>query len=131
MLNSRQSIFLVFDTDTPPDVSLSGVITKGGLQHSLKAIRALGQDLKDVPISLQHDFSDFLNVRIRHTLVEQIAHGIYEDHAGSGPAKGLGEFFRYKSQVETALIRMSWYSPKSLRENFCVAILAAGTDLGA
>jgi len=54
------------------------------------ALGALGEDLKGVPPGGGHDFGDGHDVIVRDLVVEEIAHGVDEDHFGGAPAERFG-----------------------------------------
>ena len=84
-----------------------------------------------MPVGRDHNLGDSFSVAVRHAWLKEIAHRIYKHQLRPSPREWLSQFFRDQFQIEALLIWMALYSPKSFGECFGVAVLAAGTDLGA
>ena len=84
--DARDAVFLVLDADTPPDVGLFSGKMELRIQKTAEAIGALCKDLIGVPVGLGHDGGDGDDVIVRNEIVEEIAHGVYENHFGLPPA---------------------------------------------
>ena len=74
MLDSRQTIFLVFDADAPPDVFLLGCEPHAPAQQVSKPLRSLGEHLKGMPPRRNHDAADSLDVAVGNPVLKQITH---------------------------------------------------------
>jgi hypothetical protein len=61
--------------------------------------------------------------------VEQIAHGVNEDHAGLGPLQGLLKSLRSELKVKAAFVWVAGYASKALCKRFRVAMRAPWADL--
>ena len=78
MADPRQTILLVFNADSPPDVFLFRRKTKRPAQHLFEPFRALGEHLKRMPLGRDHDAAHGFNVAVRNALLKKIAHGIHK-----------------------------------------------------
>ena len=56
------------------------------IEKIAEALGAFCEDLISMPVGLGHDGSDGDDVVVRNEIVEEIAHGIYENHFGLPPA---------------------------------------------
>ena len=92
---------------------------------------ALGQHLVDMPVRPDHRIEDAADVWDGDVLVEQIGHGVDEDHPEFSPIQGETDPFRLELQVEALLVRMPRDAAESLREGHCIAVIGAWTYLGA
>src|SRR5713226_9179766 len=101
MLDSGKTIFPILDADAPPNVWLTCGELERAIEQPAQAFGALGKDLIGVPVGGDHDFSGSSDVFLRHVFMEEVAHGIDEDHLGGAPAKGLSELFGHKTQIES------------------------------
>jgi len=63
--------------------------------------------------------------------MEEIGHGVYEHAPGSTPAEWLRHFLGNETKVKTLFVGMAFHSAEPLRKRLGIAVLAAGTDLGA
>src|SRR5713226_915097 len=131
MLDSGETIFSIFDADTPPNVWLTCGELERGIEQPAQAFGALGKDLIGVPVGGDHDFSGSSDVFLRHVFMEEVAHGIDKNHLGSAPAKRLSELLRHQSQIESLFVGMAFNPAEAFRESLRVAMLAAVADLGA
>jgi len=129
--DAGNAVFFVFDADAPPDVRLLCREFQFGIEQGAETLGALGQDLIRVPIRFGHDGGDVHDVVVGNEIVEEVAHGIDEDHFGLAPAEGFGEFFGNEARVETLLVGMAFDAAKAFGEGFGVAMFAAGADFGA
>jgi hypothetical protein len=68
---------------------------------------------------------------LRYSFVEEIAHGVHEDHLGISPPKRLRKLLRNHPEVETLLERMTLNTSEALGESLGIAMLTTGADLGA
>src|SRR6266545_4569027 len=93
------------------------------------ACGSLGQDLERVPRCFHHHAEDSLDELVGYSLVEEVAHRVYEDHSGSSPLERGLQPLRPEPQIEPLFVGMSGYSPPSLGEGFRVAMFAAGRHL--
>lgn len=96
-----------------------------------ESIGALGEHLKAVPVRAAHDVEDALDVLDRHIFVEEIAHRVDEDAAGSAPANGVAQLFGNESKIETELKGVALHAAEPLRKRLGVAVHTARTHLGA
>src|SRR5216683_109322 len=131
MTDSWQTILLVLNADSPPDVILFRGKAKASGQQLLESLRSLRQNLKRVPLGRHHYAANSFDVVVRNTFLEKVAHGIHKHELRRPPGKRLGQLLRNQAQVEPLLVRMTFDPAKPLRKRFGVAVLAAGTDLGA
>lgn len=129
--DARDAVFFVFDTDAPPDVRLLGGEFQFGIEQSAEPFRTLGEDLISVPVGFGHDGGDVDDVVVGDETVEEVAHGVDEDHFGLPPAERFGEFFGNEARVEALFVGMALDAAETLGEGFSVAMFAAGTDFGA
>jgi len=90
-----------------------------------QTLRPFGQNLEHVMVSAPHDVEHALNECIGNPLVEQIAHAVDEDPAGSTPAQREIKTVRVKSDVGKLA------SPPALGHSLCVTELAPRGDLRA
>ena len=84
-----------------------------------------------MPLCLDHDSANRLDIVVRYAVLEKVAHGIHKHEFRRPPGKGFGQLLGNQAQVEPLLIRMTLDPAKALRKRFGIAVLAAGTDLGA
>src|SRR5271157_1222838 len=130
MLDSRQAMLAVLDTHPPPDVRQFRCIKELRLKQCLHPRRSLGQDLIRVPVGFYHDIDNGGDVLVAHSLVEQVAHRVHEDHSVARPAKWFGELVGNEAKVESLFIGMPCHSTEPLGKGLCVTMSAARTDLG-
>jgi hypothetical protein len=96
-----------------------------------QALVTLGQDLKRVPMGLSHDLEDLLEVGVRNTLVEEVAHRVDEDHSRPRPLQWLLQPLRPELQREALLVGVSRDPAPALGERLRVAVRAARRNLVA
>ncbi len=84
-----------------------------------------------MPISFIHHFKNFANVLVRHFLMKEVTHGVYEDAPGSLPFQRFSKLLGDKTKIEALLIGMTGNATPALRERLGVAVLAPSADLGA
>ena len=63
--------------------------------------------------------------------MEEIAHGVREDHLRRPPTQGLGKFLGHKLQVKALLVGMAGNAAKPFCEDLSVTVFAARADFGA
>ena len=129
--NAGDAVFFVFDADAPPDVGLLGCEFQLGIEQGAEAFGALGEDLIGVPVCFGHDGGDVHDVIVGDEIVEEVAHGIDENHFGLAPAERLGEFFGNEARIEALFVGMAFDAAESFGKGFGVAVFAAGADFGA
>src|SRR6266436_958604 len=93
--------------------------------------RALCKYLERVPRCALHRIEDAIDKILGNVLMEKVAHGIHEDHAGRAPAERLLQPLRTQSQIEASLEWMTRSTTKSFREALSIAVIASGADLRA
>src|SRR5579872_4872571 len=84
-----------------------------------------------MPRGISHDIEYALNVIHRNVLVEQVAHGVYENAPGLTPGQREMEHLWLKSQPETVRIVALTHGLEAARHSLCVAMFASGTNLRA
>jgi hypothetical protein len=84
-----------------------------------------------MPVGIDHDMNDVVDVVIRHVFLEEVAHAVYEDLPWGRPLERLVQFLGDEAQVEPLLIGMAWYATKAFSEGLGVAMLATRTDFRA
>jgi hypothetical protein len=84
-----------------------------------------------MPVGALHSVEHLVDEYARHVLVEQVAHGINEYHAGLAPAQGLLDSLWPQRQIEAKRKGMARNAAKPLREALGVAVIAPATDLSA
>jgi hypothetical protein len=84
-----------------------------------------------MPIRTRHNSNDTNNKLCRHFAVEQIAHGVDENHARHRPRKWFHELVGHKPEIKPPLVRMAFNTPESFGECLSVAVLAARAYLCA
>src|SRR4051794_40661972 len=131
MIDTRQTVLAILDAHAPPDVAQIRGEAQLAPQEVAQACRSLRQHLVLMPICSRHHASDRDDVIVWHTLMEQIAHRVNKDAAGLTPSKGLGEFFRHETEIETELIGMIRYAAKPFRKRLRITVRASRADLGA
>lgn len=119
----------VLDRDTEPYVRGRATAAIADVDKSPQQRTALGQHLEHVPIGPFHCVKHRLNMPPRYGLVEEIAHGIDEDHSRTLPSQRVTQTLGAQRQIETGFEWMTADASKSLREAFGVAVVAAGADL--
>jgi hypothetical protein len=80
-------------------------------------------------VGLCHDAQHRLDELPRYILVEQIAHGVNEDHAGLSPLQGLLKSLLSELEVKSAFVWVTGYAPKALCKSLRVAVSAPRADL--
>src|SRR5215471_8564005 len=90
--------------------------------------RAFCEDLKRVPRRTLHSAENAIDETLRNVLVEEIAHGIYENHAWRAPAERLFQPFRAQRKIEASLEWMTECTAKPFREALGITVIAPGTD---
>ena len=131
MIDSRQSVFPIFHADAPPDVLPIRPKTQPPTKQIPRPPRPLRQNLIGVPIRRDHHVRNRRRIRIRHSVLKQIAHRIDEHQLGGAPGKRLRQLLRHQPQIKPLLVRMSLDPAKPLRKRFGIAVLAAGADFDA
>ena len=101
------------------------------MEVALHERAALGEHLEDVPIGRFHGVEDAVDERAGDLLMEQVAHGVDEDHAGPLPGKRLRQPFGAQGEVEAVLEGMARHAAEALGQALGVAVVAAACDLGA
>jgi len=114
-----------------PDVQGRRAVAVAPVHVIPHARRPLGQHLEGVPARLLHGVEDLVDIGERHVLVEQVAHGIHEDHLRRADGERLFQAMRAQGQVEAFLIGMARHAPEPLREPLRIAVVAARADLRA
>ena len=74
----RKTIFLILDTNSPPNVATSGREFQLRFQEISHAVRSLRQHLVGMPICFDHYACDILDVLVGHTRLEEVAHAVHE-----------------------------------------------------
>src|SRR4051812_21807655 len=93
----------VFHTDAPPDVGSLRCIAELAFQQSCHAVSPLCENLVRVPVRRQHHTADFLDVFVRHALVEKVAHRINEDLLGLRQPNWVSQLLWHESKIEAKL----------------------------
>lgn len=130
MLDAR-FLGAVLDRDAEPDVGGHGRVDITLVDVITHARRAFGEDLEGVPVRCFHGGEHLVHVIEGHALVEQVAHGVDENHARLFPRKRLFETGRSKRQVEPRLERVALHAAKPFREPFRIAVVATRADFRA
>src|SRR5947209_4528144 len=98
MVDPRQAVFAIFDAYSPPDMWLGRGGGEGGLEHVAQPLRPLREDLVGMPVRCLHHPGHAANVILWHILMEQVAHGVDEDHLRRLPPQRLSEFPRHETK---------------------------------
>src|SRR5688500_17927619 len=101
------------------------------MQQAPEPACAFSEYLIGMPICSFHNICYGRDVLHRYIVVEEITHGVDEDHAGFGPSQWFGQFLGDQPQIKSLLVGMSGYAAKPFRKRLRVAMLAAWTNLGA
>ena len=121
-----------FSTLTPHQIcGAAAACVQTGLEQFPHSSRSFGQDLVGVPVRLEHDIDDFLDVLIGYIFVKEVTHRVDEYHPRPGPLERIGKFFRNEPQIETLFIRMARNTAEPLGKCLGVAVGTARTDLRA
>src|SRR2546426_9075470 len=131
MINSRKAIFAILNAYSPPNIWLLCGETQFCAEKVPHSLRPFSQYLIGMPTRVGHDFSHGDDIIIRYFAMKKVAHRINKYHLRSLPANWLGKLFRYKAQVKTLFIRMTFDSTKTFSKRFGVAASASGADLCA
>ena len=75
-----------------------------------------------MPVGLNHNADDILDVLVRHFRLEQIAHAVYENSARARPVERLGELGRDETEIESLLIGVAYNAAKALGESLGVTV---------
>jgi len=92
---------------------------------------AFGQHLESVPMRFFHGVENLVDIVGRNVLVEQVAHGVDEDHLRLADRKGLFQAAGPKRKIETRFERVIGHASEAFGKPFGIAVVAAGADLGA
>ncbi len=88
-------MLLVFYADTPPNIFPCAGEFKFFRKQRAHSLRALGEDLVNVPVSLYHHAHDSPNiVSLWIVLLEKVTHRIDEDHLRGFPLERFQQLFR-------------------------------------
>ncbi len=131
VLDSRQAV-LRFSTLTPNQMCGSRA-AKPKRELSRSRIRSdrLVSTWNVCQLARLHDPADLLDVVVGHSLVEQVAHRVDENHLGLRPPQRLGKLLGDELEVEPLLVRMPRHAPEPLGERLGVTMRTPGTDLRA
>ena len=129
--DAGEAVLAILHTDSPPDVRFARRKREVVRQEVSEALRALGEDLEGVVAGFDHGAGDADDVLGGDILVEEVAHGVDEDHARPPPPQGLVELLGDEAEVESLLVGMPWNAAEPFGEDLSVAIGAARTHLGA
>lgn len=84
-----------------------------------------------MPVSRLHCVKHIFDESVRHIIMKEVAHGIYEDEFAALPLEWLPESLRTELEIEATFVRVSRNTPEPLRKSLGVAVRATGADLGA
>lgn len=84
-----------------------------------------------MPVRLNHDANDILDVGIGDVGLEKIAHAVDENRSGNSPLKRLGKLIRDQPEIEALLIGMALHSTEPFGKGLGITVLAAWADFGA
>lgn len=102
-----------------------------GIEQGAKAFGTLREDLIGVPVCFGHDLGDVDDITVVDEVMEEVAHGVDENHFGLAPAERFREFFGNEARIEALFVGMAFDAAETLGKSFGVAVFAAGTDFGA
>src|SRR5581483_6398225 len=80
--------------------------------------------------AVPHRLEDALDIRKGNVVVEQVAHGVDEDHLRPTPAPRHIEQVRMQGYFKTIAVTVSPHCLKTTGHTFCIAVLATLADLG-
>src|SRR5580704_2818231 len=81
-----------------------------------------------MPICPRHNLRYFADVIVRHLLMEQVAHGVDEDHSRAPPGQWFHQLAGNEPWIKTTLISMANNSTESLGEPLGITELAPWAD---
>jgi hypothetical protein len=82
-----------------------------------------------VPVGINHNLNNILNVSVRDLGLKKIAHAVNENGTRTGPIEWLGKLFGNQPKIKALLVRVPRNAAKSLSKHFGVAVFATRTDL--
>src|SRR5262249_4051603 len=85
----------------------------------------------DVLVCGLHCAEYAINKFARDGFLEEIAHRVDEDHAGSTPREGLAQSVRPKYKIKPVFKRVGRYTAKTFSESCSIAVVASSGNLGA
>ena len=121
----------ILDGDVAPDVAGRGAVGVPAPQVAQHEWASLGQHLVGVPVRRPHRVEHPVDEPAVHILVEQVAHGVHEDHARLPPSQRLVEARRPFVEVEALLVGVPLDAAPALCEPLRVAEVAPARDFGA
>ena len=138
-VSDSRCVFLVLHGDTEPDVSWQelpavdflvdeSIILSCPPHHPFRALR---QELEYVMVGLDHDIEDPPDELVGHALMEEVGHGVHEDHLRLFPSERQLKPFGPEPQIEPLFKRMSRHTAKPLGKRLRIAMFAPGTDFRA
>ena len=129
--DSRQAVAPILDADPEPHVGQPGQPGELAREQLAEPLMPLREHLERMPRGLLHDPANGRDVLGRHSLLEQVAHGVDEYAPWRPPAERIPELVGDEPEVEALLEGMAGHASEALREGLGVAVLAARTDLHA
>lgn len=129
--NARQTVASIFNADTEGHVFKVRHPPQLTRQQFAQSLVALGEDLKQMPVSLSHDLSNATDVVGWNAIVKEVAHRVDENLPRATPVQWLLKLFGHQSEVEALLEGVSRHAAEALREHLRVAELAARAHLRA
>jgi hypothetical protein len=105
--DAREAVLSIFDAYTERNVLKIGHPPQLTPQQFQESLVALGEDLKNVPVSTSHNVADARDVLEWNVLVKEVAHRVDKDLPRASPVQRLLELLGHDSQVEALLERVS------------------------
>lgn len=121
----------VFDRDTKPDMPWGGVMRITSIDVTREPGATLREHLVDMVAGSLHRIKNLVDEQIRDLLVEEITHGVHENHARATPTRRLGQALGTQGEVETALVGVPANAAEALCKTLCVAVVTTRADFGA
>jgi len=87
--------FLVLDAAAPPDVRRVCCLLASCREKLLESVGAFREDLVRVPVRVEHDVCDGLDVLVGHGVLEEVAHTVDEYGFRGAPPEGFNELLWY------------------------------------
>ena len=94
-------------------------------------LRSFCEKLEDVVVGFDHYIKDSLDVLIRHFLVEEVGHGIHENHLRFSPTERHFQPLGPELQIKPLFIRVIQHTAEPFGKRLGVTVLAPRTDFRA
>lgn len=100
----------------PTQSSARSAIPFPAIPHSSMCANLCRPGHFHVPVRVDHNPDDILDIRRLDLGLEMVAHAVDEDRPRARPLEWLGKLLRHEAQIESLLVGKAFHAPEALGE---------------